>query len=72
MASKVEIIMFFIEILKISMSCLTLKKPYWPIYRPLHISVIWLCNQHYYTRDAIGIEMTHRDLPYCKGIRAKT
>jgi len=33
---------------------------------------IWLCNQHYYTCDVIGIKMTYRDLPYYKGIRAKT
>jgi len=23
-----------------------------------------LCNQHYYGRDAIGIKMTYRNLPY--------
>jgi len=26
--------------------------------------VLWLCNQHYYTCDIIGIKMTYRDLPY--------
>jgi len=34
--------------------------------------VLWLHNQCYYTCDAIGIKMTYRDLPYYKGIRAKT
>jgi len=33
------------------------------------VFVLWLCNQHYYI---IGIKMMHRDLPYYKGIRAKT
>jgi len=36
------------------------------------VSVLWLCNQHYYTHDVIGIKMMHRDLPYYKGMRAKT
>jgi len=36
------------------------------------VFVLWLCNQHYYTRDVIGIKMTYRDLPYYEGIRAKT
>jgi len=35
------------------------------------VFVLWLCNQHYYTHDAIGIKMTYRDLPYYEGIRAK-
>jgi len=33
---------------------------------------LWLRNQHYYACDVIGIKMTHRDLQYYKGIRAKT
>jgi len=36
------------------------------------VFVLWLPNQHYYTCDVIGIKMMHRDLPYYKGIRAKT
>jgi len=36
------------------------------------VFVLWLCNQHYYTRDAIAIKMTHRDLSYYEGIRVKT
>jgi len=36
------------------------------------VFVLWLPNQRYYTRDAIGIKMTYRDLPYYEGIRAKT
>jgi len=36
------------------------------------VFVLWLCNQCYYTRDAIGIKMTHKDLSYYEGIRAKT
>jgi len=35
------------------------------------VFVLWLRNQHYYTHDAIGIKMTHRDLPYYKGISPK-
>jgi len=36
--------------------------------------VLWLCNEHYYTHDLIGIKMTmtYRDLPYYEGIRVKT
>jgi len=36
------------------------------------VFVVWLRNQYYYTHDVIGIKMTHRDLPYYEGIRAKT
>jgi len=36
------------------------------------VFVLWLCNQHYYTRDVMGIKITYRDLPYYKGIGAKT
>jgi len=36
------------------------------------VFVLWLRNQRYYTRDVIGIKMKYRDLPYNKGIRAKT
>jgi len=36
------------------------------------VFVLCLCNQRYYTRDVLGIKMTHRDLPYYEGIRAKT
>jgi len=35
------------------------------------VFVLWLCNQHSYTCDVIGIKMLHRDLPYYKGIKAK-
>jgi len=34
--------------------------------------VLWLHNQCYYTHDAIGIKITHGDLPYYEGIRDKT
>jgi len=33
------------------------------------VFVLWLCNQHYYTRDVIEM---YRDLPYYEGMRAKT
>jgi len=36
------------------------------------VFVLWLHNQHYYTRGVIGIKMTYRDFPYYEGIRAKT
>jgi len=36
------------------------------------VFVLWLCNQRYYTREVIGIEILHRNLPYYEGIRAKT
>jgi len=36
------------------------------------VFVLWLRNQHYYTRDVIGIKMVYRNLPYHEGIRAKT
>jgi len=36
------------------------------------VFVLWLHNQRYYSCDVIGIKMMYRDLPYCKGIRAKT
>jgi len=36
------------------------------------VFVLWLHNQHCYTRDVIGIKMTHRNLLNCEGIRAKT
>jgi len=38
----------------------------------LEVFVLWLCNQHYYTCDVIGIKMTYRDLLYYEYIRAKT
>jgi len=38
----------------------------------LKVFVLWLHNQCYYVRDALGIKMRQRDLPYYKGIRAKT
>jgi len=36
------------------------------------VIVLWLCNQHLYTRDVIGIKMTNRDLLYYEGVKAKT
>jgi len=36
------------------------------------VFILWLRNQHYYTRDVIRIKMTYRDLRYYEGIRAKT
>jgi len=33
------------------------------------VLVLWLCNQHYYTRDVIG---TYRDLPNYEVIRVET
>jgi len=35
------------------------------------VFVLRLINQCYYTHDVIGIQMTHRDLPYYEGIRPK-
>jgi len=34
--------------------------------------VLWIYNQHYYTRNVIGIKITYRDLPYYESMRAKT
>jgi len=36
------------------------------------VFILWVRNQRYYTRDVIGIKVMYRDLPYYKGIRAKT
>jgi len=35
------------------------------------VFVLWLRNLCYYTRDVIGIKMTHRDLPCYEGISPK-